>query len=187
MTDKTQENLNWRKKISSALIDEENNLCIISYWDDVRTSMTIEEAKEKHGWPLIVEPFQRWCLFREIETLQQQLDAAKQENERLRQIRYNATEAHLNIQTGLVEQIETLQQRFKQVEEAIQVAYNIAYENFETVNQMDLIRLTLGDTLSIIRGEANKREPIEIAPFNFENRIVECDLPPFEANKEEKQ
>jgi DNA repair exonuclease SbcCD ATPase subunit len=113
----------------------------------------------------------------EIETLQQQLDAAKQENERLRQIRYNATEAHLNVQTRLAEKMESLQQqldaakqeierllhrneslfneiedyqqRLKQVEEALEWALPIVEHQSPT--RAEMIR-------SLIRGEANKEE-----------------------------
>jgi chromosome segregation ATPase len=51
-----------------------------------------------------------------IETLQQQLDAAKQENERLNELTeiLNATCGEMN------REIETLQQRLKQAEEALE-------------------------------------------------------------------
>jgi predicted nucleic acid-binding Zn-ribbon protein len=126
-----------------------SDLCPIADFD-VITSLQTEKAHMRD----------------EISELRKELDAAKQENERLRQIRYNATEAHLNIQTGLVEQIETLQQRLKQAEEALNIQitrFTNELENAKenrnatviTLNQMIL------EVLYTIRGETNKEEPTQ--------------------------
>jgi vacuolar-type H+-ATPase subunit I/STV1 len=130
MTDKTQE-------IREALNDVD-----LDAYEDYAFENVMHKSKAR-----ICANAPEWLSY-----LLTELDAAKQENERLNELTeiLNATCGEMN------RNIETLQQRLKQVEEAIQVAYNIAYENFETVNQMDLIRLTLGDTLSIIRGEAKE-------------------------------
>jgi uncharacterized membrane protein YgaE (UPF0421/DUF939 family) len=119
--------------------------------DRLRIESMPRKELNAHAFLMVQEQYE---YEKQIKSLRTELDAAKQENERLKRQREFAIRAN----HGIARKRRQLQQRLKLAEEAIQVAYNIAYENFETVNQMDLIRLTLGDTLSIIRGEANKEE-----------------------------
>jgi regulator of replication initiation timing len=111
---------------------------------------------------------------REALQLQQQLDAAKQENERLKRQR----EFIIRVNHEFAQRNRHFRQQLKQAVEALEL---IKEDTEDPITSRYAGRILA----SLIQGEANKREPIEITPFNFENRIVECDLPPFEANKEE--
>lgn len=45
-----------------------------------------------------------------------------------------------------------LQRQVEEMQKTIESAYNIACEEFESVNQMELIRLTLGESLQSLKG-----------------------------------
>jgi hypothetical protein len=66
----------WPNKISSATVGPRDygQGVVISYWNGIVTSGSVEEATEKHGWPLKIEPFDKNRLFREITKLESKVE-----------------------------------------------------------------------------------------------------------------